>query len=124
MSMMVFVVVAVVLLLCNHMGWIEASNSKQYFQGDVAPRGLDDPYSAQMMIDPLLDHLKVLRTDKIDLVQHDQVRKADLAQLEHVQPFIAAGAASPTIAALRDQIASFVTLMTTRSMPKMKRPSQ
>ncbi|MEE8607136.1 MAG: hypothetical protein V3S55_06015, partial [Nitrospiraceae bacterium] len=38
-----------VFALQNHIRWMKAPNSKQNFQGDIAPSCLDDPYSVQMV---------------------------------------------------------------------------
>ena len=69
---------------------IEASDSEQDFQRDVAASGFDNPYPVHVLANPLVDHCDVLGTDKIGFVQHDQVRKADLTQLEHIQGLIVA----------------------------------
>ena len=90
MSVMRFVVFAFALVSCNCMCWIEASNSKQYFQRDIAASGFDNPYPVHMVANPLVDHFDMLRTDKIGFVQHNQIRKANLTQLEHVQSLIVA----------------------------------
>ena len=65
----------------NNIHWIKAPNSKQDFQGDIAARCLDDPYSVQIVANPLLYHFDMLWTDKIDLVEHNQIGKGDLTNL-------------------------------------------
>ena len=67
---------------------IEAPNCQQNLKWDIAPRCLDDSYAMDLAIDPFFGHLDVLRTDEIDLVEHNQIRKADLAQLEQVDPLV------------------------------------
>jgi hypothetical protein len=90
MSMVVFVVFASAIALCNHMCWIEAPNGKQYFEWDIASCGFDNPDPVHMVANPLMNYFDVLRTDEIGFVQHNQVRKANLTQLEHVQSLIVA----------------------------------
>ena len=51
-------------------------------------RGFDNPYPLDMVTDPFSDHLDVLRPDEIRFVEHHQVRKADLPQLEQVYPLV------------------------------------
>ncbi len=72
-----------VFMFQHHIRRVEAPNSKQDFQRDVAPDGLNDPYPVQMLADPFLNDLDMHRTDEIDFVEHNQVSKTDLTYLEH-----------------------------------------